>query len=156
MGLYPTFESCNVQHHIKLKEQIKAPRKVYCIDNGLALAMAFRAGENRNKQLENLVAVELNRRKHYWDNEMEIYYWKNHQQYEVDFVVKKGREIEQLIQVTYASGKDEINKREMRALLKASDGLRCKNLLVITWDYQGTEEIEGRKIDFIPIWQWLL
>jgi len=37
----------------------------------------------------------------------------------------------QLIQVTYASSKDEIEKREIKSLIKASELLKCKDLLVI-------------------------
>jgi predicted AAA+ superfamily ATPase len=64
--------------------------------------------------------------------------------------------IKQLIQVTYASSKDEIEKREIKSLLKASELLKCKNLLVITWDYEDELKIENKKIAFIPLWKWLL
>jgi hypothetical protein len=38
--------------------------------------------------------------------------------------------------VTYASSKDEVEKREIEALIKASELLKCKNLLIITWDME--------------------
>jgi len=75
---------------------------------------------------------------------------------EVDFVIKEGINIKQLIQVTYASDKDEITKQEIKALLKASKELNCKDLLVITWDYENEEKHDSRKIRFIPLWKWLL
>ena len=87
--------------------------------------------------------------------ETEIFYFKSNEQ-EVDFVVKQGLDVKQLIQVTYASGKDEIEKREIRALIKASEELKCKNLLCITWDFEGEERIRRRKIKFVPLWKWLL
>ncbi|MBO3840505.1 MAG: ATP-binding protein, partial [Candidatus Brockarchaeota archaeon] len=62
----------------------------------------------------------------------------------------------QLIQVTYASGRDEVTKREIRALMKASEELKCKNLLIITWDYEDELEIEDKRIKCIPLWKWLL
>jgi uncharacterized protein len=37
---------------------------------------------------------------------------------EVDFVLKEGLNIKQLIQVTYASSKNEIEKREIKALIR--------------------------------------
>jgi len=64
--------------------------------------------------------------------------------------------VKQLIQVTYASGRDEIEKREIKALLKASEVLKCRDLLVITWDYGGEESIDNKKIKFVPLWKWLL
>jgi predicted AAA+ superfamily ATPase len=64
---------------------------------------------------------------------LEIFYRKDRQQNEVDFVLREGLRIKQLIQVTYANGKDEVERREIRTLLKAGEELRCKDLLIITW-----------------------
>jgi predicted AAA+ superfamily ATPase len=62
----------------------------------------------------------------------------------------------QLIQVTYASSKDEIEKREIKSLIKASELLKCKDLLVITWDYEDELRVENKIVKFIPLWKWLL
>jgi predicted AAA+ superfamily ATPase len=140
----------------KLKLQMISPKKVYCIDNGFVEAMSFKASEDFGRLMENLVAVELMRRKSYWFKNQEIYYWKDYQQNEVDFVVKEGEKIKQLIQVTYASNKNEIETREIKGLLKASEILNCKNLVVITWDYEDEITIENRKIIFKPLWKWML
>ena len=128
----------------KLKQKVIALKKVYYIDNGLIGVASLLTSENTGRLMENLVAIELLRRKNYWFDDWEIYYWKDHQQREVDFVVKNGIKIEQLIQVTYASSKDEIEKREIDSLSKASDLLKCKNLFMITWDYED-ESMFGRK-----------
>jgi len=64
--------------------------------------------------------------------------------------------IKQLIQVCYDIEDFSTREREIKALLKASDELRCKNLLCITWDYEDLEVIEGKKIKFLPLWKWLL
>jgi predicted AAA+ superfamily ATPase len=140
----------------KLKQSFIAPKKVYCIDNGLIGVVGFLTGENTGRLIENLVAVELLRRRNYWFDDWEIYYWKDYQQNEVDFVLKEGLKIKQLIQVTFASSKDEIEKREIKALIKASELLKCKNLLVITWDYEDEIKAENKKIVFKPLWKWLL
>jgi len=71
-------------------------------------------------------------------------------------VIKEGLKVKQLIQVTYVSSRNEIKKREIKALLKASEELKCKDLLMITWDYEGEEEIKGNRIRFKPLWKWLL
>jgi predicted AAA+ superfamily ATPase len=118
--------------------------------------MSFKASEDFGRLIENLVAIELMRRKSYWFKNQEVYYWKDYQQNEVDFVVKEGEMIKQLIQVTYASNKDEIEIREIKGLLKASALLDCNNLLVITWDYEDETTVENRKIVFKPLWKWLL
>jgi hypothetical protein len=76
---------------------------------------------------------------------------KDKQQREVDFVLKRGLKIEQLIQVTYASGEEGIEGREKKALIKASEELKCDNMLVITWDYEAEEEFGGKRIKFTPV-----
>ncbi len=140
----------------KLKEQFKAPKKVYCIDNGLAGNIAFKLSKDQGRLMENIVFIELLRRNLYHNVNWEVYYWKNHQGKEVDFVVKADESVEQLIQVTYASAKNEIEERELEALEIAASELRCENLLVITWDYEGTTAIGTRTVKFVPLWKWLL
>ena len=139
----------------KLKQQFIAPKKVYCIDSGLMNTIGFKFSENRGKVIENEVALELQRRKAK-ENSFEVYYWKDYQQNEVDFIIKKDKKIESLIQVSYINSKEEIKEREINALLKASKKLRCKNLIVITWDYETEEKFGGEIIKFVPLWKWLL
>ena len=72
------------------------------------------------------------------------------------FCSERRLEVKQLIQVTYESGKDEIDKREIKALLKASELLNCNNLLIITWDYEDEMRIDNKMIKYVPLWKWLL
>jgi hypothetical protein len=139
-----------------LKEQLIAPKKIYCIDQGLANTMSFRFSGDRGKLMENLVAVELMRRSSYWYNNWEVYYWKDHQQNEVDFIIKEGLKVKEIIQVTCINEKDELNRREINALLKSSKDLKCKNLKVITWDFEGEEIVKEKRIEFMPLWKFLL
>jgi predicted AAA+ superfamily ATPase len=81
---------------------------------------------------------------------------EDYQQNEVDFVIKEGLRIKQLIQVTYACSKNEIEKREIKALLKASELLNCKDLLIITWDYEDEIKANSKTIRCLPLWKWLL
>ena len=131
-------------YSFKIKDQIQHPRKVYCVDTGFVNYFGFKFSEDRGRLMENLVAVELLRRR-----AGKIYYWKDQQQREVDFVVVKGSRVDELIQVTY--GREEIKEREIKALEKASEELRCKKKTVITWDYE-----EEGEINYIPLWKWLL
>lgn len=138
----------------KLKEQSLAPKKVYCIDTGLANAIGFKFSENKGHIVENIVAIELQRK--ILNKNLEIYYWKDHQQNEVDFILKEKNRVKELIQVTTATSRTEVQEREKKALIKASKELKCKNLLIITEDYEAEEKIKERKIKFIPLWKWLL
>jgi predicted AAA+ superfamily ATPase len=142
----------------KVKEQIASNKKIYCIDNGFICSKAFKLSQDTGRLYENLVALEL--KKLEMSGLANNYYWKSTQQEEVDFVVKKGTEIKQLIQVCYKIDDIKTKQRETRALIKASRELKCKNLLIITEDCEAEEKINWfgikRKIKFIPLWKWLL
>ncbi len=137
----------------KVKDQLQYPRKIYCIDTGIANIFGFKFSEDFGKIYENAVAVELLRKSNI---QTKIFYWQNPQQLEVDFVVKEALRIRQLIQVCYDVSDLETKKRELKALIKASKELRCKNLLVITEDYEAKEKIENQAVKFIPLRKWLL
>ncbi|MCD6476751.1 MAG: ATP-binding protein, partial [Candidatus Aenigmarchaeota archaeon] len=130
-----------------IKDQMQYPKKVYCIDTGIINSIIPRFSENIGRYYENVVALKLKRDK------KEIYYWKN--KGEIDFVIKEGLKVKQLIQVCYNINK-ETKKHEIKALIEASKKLRCRNLLIITEDYESEEKINKKKIKFIPLWKWLL
>lgn len=137
----------------KLKQQFLSPKKIYCVDIGLLNKISFKFSKNQGKLMENIVAVSLKQK---FIDDTEIYYWKDYHQNEVDFIIKEGTSIKQLIQVTYATSKEEINDREIFSLIRASKELKCNNLLIITWDYENIETINGYKIKYVPLWKWLL
>jgi len=129
-------------------------RKLKWIDLGFYHYHGFKFSENAGKVMENSVGIELIRRKEF-NPSLEIFYHRANN-LEVDFVLKEGLEIKQLIQVTYATSKDEIEKREIKALLKASELLKCENLLIITWDYEDEIKTNSKTIKCLPLWKWLL
>jgi len=140
----------------KIKESIKAPKKVYATDTGIAIAAYPESANDKGRLMENLVAVELKRRIEYWHRDYRIYYWKNYMHEEVDFLLRKNNTTKALIQVSYASSKEDIKERELKSLLKAGKEQHCSNLEVITWDLTDTQIINGSVIRFIPLWTWLL
>lgn len=135
----------------KIKEVLRYPKKAYGIDTGLINAMTLRFSENIGRLYENIVAKTLWQRY----SKEDVFYWKN-QGKEVDFVLKRGTKAEQLIQSCFNPKKREAKKREIPALIKASQELKCNNLLIITQDLEDKEKIKGKTIKFIPLWKWLL
>jgi len=81
---------------------------------------------------------------------------RDYQHNEVYFVLKEDTQTRRLIQVTYASSKNDIDEREIKGLMKASDELMCKDLLIITWDYDDVLNIGDKMIKCVPLWKWLL
>ena len=139
----------------KIKEQEKSPRKVYAVDVGLANTIGFRFSQNIGRLAENLVFLEL-KRKEIFDPNLELFYWKDVDNIEVDFIIKENLKVKQLIQVCWEVDRPETKNREIRALLKAMKEFNLKKGLIITDDYEAEENIKGKKINYTPLWKWYL
>ena len=139
----------------KPKEIANSPKKLYITDTGLINTLSVSASKNKGDLLENLIFLQLERKRAQNPN-IEVYYWRDYQNQEIDFVIRIGKSVDTLIQVTYASDRNEIDSREIKSLLKGAGLLKCKNLLVITWDYEDEEVIDSKKILYTPAWKWLL
>jgi hypothetical protein len=132
------------------KKQLANPKKTYGIDLGLKDAVSFRFSEDYGRNLENLVAIELRRRGR------ELFYWKNGQGLETDFLLRVGTKVEAAIQVTARLADPKVKKREVNSLLAAMAHFGLKEGLILTGDESGSEVIDGKMIRYQPIWQWLL
>lgn len=122
--------------------------KIYLVDNGLYLGK-----RDRSKLLENLVLLELKRRGYREDED--LFYWKDYLGKEVDFVVRKGGSVKELIQVCLELSYDN-ESREIKPLLKASKELRCKDLSIITMNQEEIITRDTSRIKVIPLWKWLI
>lgn len=138
----------------KQKESLIANRKIYCIDTGLINTLSFKSSRDAGKLYENIVAVELLRKKAL--EGLDIYYWQDIYKHEIDFVIKQGLKVKQIIQVCYDIEDYDTKKREIKALFRASKELKCGNLLMITEDKEGKESFENKEIKYMPLWKWLL
>lgn len=137
------------QFSYSTNKQTVSPKKVYCVDTGLRNIMSFRFSEDNGRLAENLVFIELKRRR------KEIYYWKSAKT-ETDFVIKEGMKIKQLIQICWNIEDKKTKEREIKGLLESMKEFHLRTGLIITEDYFGEEKVEGKKIKFVPLWKWLL
>src|SRR3989338_2560476 len=135
-------------------ERIKSPRKVYAVDNGFIISKAVQHSPDKGKLMENLVFTELVKRGA--KPNRELFYDKTRNEREVDFVLKKGHLVTELIQVCYESINSDVEQRETKALLEASDELKVKKLTVLTWDEKREVNKDGMTVQFVPLWEWLL
>ena len=139
----------------KARERVRLPRKMYGIDAALLRSISVSGQKNEGRLLENLVYLELLRRKKHV-----LYYSDPQRKYEVDFVCRQetGGAVE-LIQVCLDTNMAEVKQRELRGLqsaLNAFKGVSADGLTVITLDTGGTARIAGRQVKFVPAWEWLL
>jgi predicted AAA+ superfamily ATPase len=136
-----------------VKEQIKAAKKCYLVDNGLALAKSFQFSRNIGRAMENLFFTELLKRG--LGVNKDIFYYKTRNHKEVDFILKEGIKVKALYQVVWDISSPQTLKREIKSLIEAGEELDCNNLTIITWDEEGETKVKGKKIKLIPLWKWL-
>lgn len=142
-----------------LKRQIYNPSKVYCIDTALAGAVSFKFIKNTGHLYENMVFVELMRRK------KEVYYGRSHKGREVDFILKEGLKITGAIQVCVSTANEKTLRRELEGLdevcaeiekgriLDRTDALR---LTIITEDEERFVDTKRGLVRVVPLWKWLI
>jgi len=135
----------------KTIEPIVTVKKIVLCDNGFHTLFYAGRGEKKGRLIENVVGLELLRRY----GKKNVFYHRSPEGYEVDFVVREGNRISKLIQVVDNVSEKTI-KREINAIVKASDIFNTKNLEIITWDYEGERRFNKHAIKFVKLWNWLL
>ena len=134
----------------KVKEQLKASRKAYLVDNGFG---AHGSSPNSGKLLENAVFGDLLRRGYHPNDSLFTYRTKTNR--EVDFLLRMHRKNEGLLQVTYRLD-EKTEERELRSLYEAGEELNCNNLQVVTWDQEGEVKSGEKSVKYLPFWKWAL
>lgn len=129
----------------KLQER-ESSRKYYFVDNGFIRLLKT---DPKADQLENLVALHLLRR--YGFNDRVFFYRRD---VEVDFYLPDE---ETAIQVCVKLVTDpKTLEREVDALEKLSKELPVKRCIIVTMEEERTIESNGRTIEVVPVWKWLL
>lgn len=140
------FVISNEKFSYSSRKRIMNPKKIYIMDPGF-LSLATEFSENRGKKLENIVAVELYRRR------SEMYYFKGRGG--CDFLIKDGPAVNAAIQVTWALSAEN-RKRELCGLTEAMHAFKVKKGMILTYDTMDNVYQDGCQIEIKPVWQWLL
>ncbi len=134
------FSVANYAASFSEKETVK---KYYFIDNGL-LNLFLTSPETA--LLENIVAIHLYKKY----GEGLYFYNKN---VETDFYVPENK---LLVQVSYSLERQDTFDREINSLLKTSAFLLGERHIIVTKNDDRTLEIEGKTIQIVPVWKFLL
>ncbi|MCM8829550.1 MAG: ATP-binding protein [Candidatus Omnitrophica bacterium] len=137
-----------------VKEQEKSPRKLYAMDIGMANSIGFKFSENLGRLIENVVSLKLKKEQSF-NPDLEVYYWQ-HNNKEVDFIIKEGLKVTKLIQCCWNIDEFGIRKRELKPLMAAMEKFKLNEGIVITGDYEKDEEVNSKVIRYTPLWKWLL
>lgn len=137
------------KYDYKVGEQMKSPKKVYFVDNGLVSQIGFNFSNNFGQKLENAVYVELRRR------EKEIFYF--HDKGECDFVIREGKDIVAAYQVTVSLKDEKTRKREEDGLKAAMDAFGLREGYIITKDETEVRKLsDGREVHVVPFYRWII
>lgn len=137
----------------KSKERVRN-EKVYVIDTSFVTDREDNFSlENIGWRLENIVCIELLRR--YKPQFCDVFYYKE-DTFQVDFLVAKDGNVQELIQVSYDVSNEKTRTREIRGLVNAAKKLKCKKLTLVTFETNETIEAEGYTIKAIAATEWLL
>ena len=152
------------RHSTKTTIRLKSARKTYVVDNGFVTAKAVQHSPNTGKLMENLVFMELVKRGA--QPNRDLFYYKTRNDREIDFVLKKGIHVAELLQVSYDSTNQAVEDREVKALVEASQELSSQGesasggntvkLTVLTWNEKREAEKYGMTVQFKPLWEWIV
>ncbi len=134
----------------KPKVRGKSPHKVYCVDTGLANVVGLRVNQNIGRLAENAVYIELMRRG------KTVYYWKDEEHREVDFIVWGGDHVEEVVQVCWDVAAPKTREREVRSLVRACRELKESAATVLTADYEADETVDGIRVRFRRFAAWMV
>ena len=110
-----------------LKKQIANPKKIYCIDTGLAGVNSISLSGDLGRKLENLVYLHLRR------SQKLVYYYA--EEHECDFIVVRKGEPVLAVQVCYKLTQDNLD-RELKGLESAMKDLKIGNGVIVTFDQE--------------------
>jgi len=131
----------------KPREMETSFKKYYCVDTGLYNFRKTTVTVDFGRLLENVVAIELKRRGN------DLYYYVV-DKYEVDFVIRKGNKVTEVIQVV--NDEKDIPDRELKTGKLACEKLKCNNLTIITWNREKKSRVDGIYVKMTPLWKFLI
>lgn len=130
-------------YYSKFVERETTP-KYYFNDNGILNLFLC---DEESRLLENLVAINL------WNRYRDGVYYLKGRDVDVDFYVE---ETGSAIQVAYEISSTS-SDREIRSLVNVAKTMKdSKRFVIITHEEEREFEMDGIKIEVIPIWKWLI
>jgi predicted AAA+ superfamily ATPase len=135
------------KYDYSLKKQYVSNKKIYSIDNGLRNQVAFKHSADKGRLLENLIYIELKRRRY------NVFYFR--EKNECDFILEQNGSITDIIQVCSELTREN-ESRELMGLVEAAQIFNLKKGLLITYDLEKTIDFKNIEIQMIPAWKWLL
>lgn len=130
-----------------VKRQQIAPKKVYCIDTGMANSVGFHFSPNTGKLIENCAFLNLRQQS------KDIHYVQTPAGFEVDFYLPEQRK---LIQVSQRLDHAATREREFRAIEDAIKDMQIDSVLILSETNEDETTISGVPVKIQSIPEWLI
>lgn len=140
---YLFFESQFFSYKTKETQDAQKPRKLYVVDNGLRNFNIINVRPDLGQRAENAVFMELKK------GNAAIHYWKGKR--EIDFAVLNPDLT--LYNVSYT---DTLPERELDGMIEGLTEFGLKRGVILTKNYFETKEVDGKHLECVPLWAWLI
>ena len=140
---YLFFGSKHFSYKTKETQDVQRARKIYVVDNGLRNFNIPLLRPDLGQCAENIVYMELRKQTG------AIHYWKGKK--EIDFVTMNPDLA--FYNVSYT---DQPHEREIEGMVEGLQEFNLDKGIVLTKNYFATKEMEGKTVEFIPLWAWLI
>lgn len=126
------------------------PKKIYAVDHAFITSVSSGILINSGHLLENMVFVALRQ----WYGQ--LYYYRTHKGYEVDFITIGDCGEKHLYQVSESLANPATRNREIQALQSAMQELGIKTGSIITRNEEEQITVDQGTIEVLPVWRFLL
>lgn len=123
-----------------------AQKKTYVVDQGLGVALDYKFSQDKGRQLETAIALELVKQG------KQIAYEQNG--FECDFVMIEKGEVRSAMQVAFDVSDQKSLKREVKGLVLACKNHRLTEGMIVTHDHEEYIKQEGIRISVVPAWKY--
>lgn len=130
-----------------VREEQRNPKKIYAIDNGFKSIFDVSLSPDSGRLYENAAFLHLRRKS------SEVYYYLQKQ--EVDFYCLSDAG-PFIVNVCYDINDAGTRNREIKGLVEALAFFDCPLGYLLTRESEETVARDGRTIQILPLWKWLL
>jgi len=133
-----------------LKESQVRNKKIYTLDNGFISALGLSMSQDTGRLYENVVFNELKRRGG------DIFFYRDKQGKEIDFLLRNKRKIYGAIQVCFNVDDNVTLGREIKSLTSGLRELKLKKGIILTSDREDLISVGSCQIKLVPAYKYLV
>ncbi len=131
------------------RKSANSMKKIFAVDQGLITAFTMNSNFDLAIQLETALFTHLRRQS------SDLFYYRNDDNTEVDFVLLLPDQTVHLYQACLSLKDEETRRREIDGLAKAMENLAIKQGTIVTIDEEEEIDTSAGKISVVAAWKFL-